>query len=337
MRKIILASIFTIASVALAEEVKVTGYGSNYTSALENAKVVALEMGASTFIIGETTVRNGSVKENIDQYNGGTIKRYEIVSHYPTAMGYEVTIVADVVPKNNSIKRGSTPLKIDFDEYQQREKIVDRLDNVGNAIHAKVSHPTYKIGKHQTTIYTDVVLTWQPKWISDMKSFSAVVADKGTTSSNTYDNVSGGVTNSIITRFGLPGALVGLAADKAFKPETPPNNDKMMVCFGSKNGNSVDCNNINVDMSFPINPKLVLVAESNGRKYVLHEHFLDMKMYRYVYPGDSLKTTILSNYKTRFHNPALIVYEQETEKIPLTFNVDNSIIKSASNVFVYLK
>ena len=67
MKKTLLA-LALASSFAFADEVTVTGYGSNYNAALENAKVVALEKGASTFIIAESNARNGRVEEKIDQY-----------------------------------------------------------------------------------------------------------------------------------------------------------------------------------------------------------------------------------------------------------------------------
>jgi len=335
----LLFSLMLIASVAVAEEVQVTGYGSNYNSALENAKVAALEKGASTFIIGESTARNGKMTEEIDQYNGGVIKKYDIVSQRSTNLGYEVTIVADVVPKNNAVRKTKTPFNVDFEEYEKREKIVNRLDNVGKAIHAQVTKTGTKIGRYETTVYGQVVLTWQPKWVTDMKSLTSVINEKGTTTNNVYDNVAGSGINGLMSRFGVLGAMTGMAVDSAIRPTPQQNSDYMMVCFGEYYGNGVDCNNLSVDMTFPRSPKLVLVAKVEGRGHVvLYEQYLDMKMYKYVSSGDSMNTSnLFKSYKVSFHNPALLVYEQQSQVVDLTFNVDNSIIKSVTEIGVYLK
>ena len=63
MKKTALALLFA-ATFANAAEVKVTGYGSNYDSALENAKVAALEQGASTFIMSERNAKANRVNES---------------------------------------------------------------------------------------------------------------------------------------------------------------------------------------------------------------------------------------------------------------------------------
>ena len=73
MKKTLLA-LALASSFAFADEVTVTGYGSNYNAALENAKVAALEKGASTFIIAESNARNGKVEKKINQYNNNIMK-----------------------------------------------------------------------------------------------------------------------------------------------------------------------------------------------------------------------------------------------------------------------
>lgn len=339
MKQLILSLLF-LSSVVMAEEVTVTGFGTTYNSALESAKVSALEKGASTFLIGENSARNGKVTEEIDQYNGGILQKYQVVSHQQTPNGHEVTIVADVVPKNNTVRRKSrTDLNIDFEEYEQREKVVARLDNISKAIHAKVTNVQPSIGRYETTVRGSVLLSWQPKWITDMKSFGKVMNDNGKTTNNIYDNASGSLVNALMTRAGFVGAMVGMGVDAAARPETPMNSNSMMYCFSQFYNSSFDCTNAGVDITFPRNPKLVIVAKSNGRDIVLYEQYLDMKMYRYVSAGESMGTTGLlrTNYQTRFHNPAFIIHEQETQTVDLTFNVENSIIKSVTELYVYVR
>lgn len=331
MKKTLL-SLLIISSVASAEEVRVIGYGATYNSALENAKSQALEKGASTFIIGENRVRNGRVTEEIDQYNGGVIKTYKIVSRNSTPVGYEVEIIADVVPKNNSMKRNSgSSLGIDFDEYNKRERIVKHLDNVTTAIRADVMSTTHKIGRYETTIYTNVVLSWQPKWISDMKSFVSVVNVKGNTNSNIRDRVTGGAISYSMTAFGPLGALASLGVYSATKPDEQPINQNMMVCFS---GN--ECSSIDVDMTLPRNPKLVLVADVGGEEVVLYEQFLDMKMYRYVPAGETVSNSIFRSYNVRYNQPALLIDEKQ-QTVPVAFTVANDLIRNVSNVNVFLR
>jgi hypothetical protein len=331
MKKTLL-SLLIMSSIASAEEVRVTGYGATYNSALENAKTQALEKGASTFIIGENRARNGHVTEEIDQYNGGVIKTYTIVSRNSTHIGYEVEIIADVVPKNNSMKRNSgTSLDIDFEDYDKRERVVRHLDNVSTAIRADVMPTSHKIGRYETTVNTNVVLSWQPKWISDMKSFASVVNQKGNTSNNIRDRVTGSAISYSMTAFGTLGALTSLGVYNATKPNEQPTNQNMMVCFS---GN--ECSSIDVDMTFPRNPKLVLVANIGGQEVVLYEQFLDMKMYRYVPAGETVNNSIFKSYNVRYNQPALLIDERQ-QTVPVSFNLSNDVIRNVSSVNVFLR
>ena len=118
-------------SMALAEEVTVTGYGSTFDNALANAKMQALEKVTGTFIISESEYKNKQYKETIDQYNGGIINKYDIVSSSKKSTGYEVTIVADVDRKKDNRMKVNKPVALDVQQqdYKEKEKVFDRLDN----------------------------------------------------------------------------------------------------------------------------------------------------------------------------------------------------------------
>jgi hypothetical protein len=333
MKKSLLALLFVCSSV-FAGEVTVTGYGSNYHAALENAKTSALEKGASTFIIAESNARNGRVEEKIDQYNGGVIKSYRIVDHRSTAMGYEVTIVADVVPKNNTQKRTTTPFNIGFDEYEKRERVVRRLDDVGKAIHANIANPQTKIGREETTISTNIELSWQQKWLSDMKLFTSTINEKGKTTSNARESLAGGVTTALIGVHPLAGAL----GWEVLKPDPIQLQDNMMVCFGMYIKSSVDCFNLDVDMTMPRNPKIVVIGKVQGQDVFLHEQYLeDSKMYKFVSAGDSRYNRFFPNYKTTYNQPALVIFENEKQSVPVKFAVNNELVKQLESVQVYLR
>lgn len=333
MKKSLLALLFVCSSV-FAGEVKVTGYGANYHAALENAKTSALEKGASTFIIAESNARNGRVEEKIDQYNGGVIKSYSIIEHRSTAMGYEVTIVADVVPKNNTQKRTTTPFNIGFEEYEKRERVVQRLDDVGKAIHANIANPQTKIGREETIISTNIELSWQQKWLSDMKLFTSTINEKGKTTSNTRESLAGGLSTYL---FGVS-PILGAIGWEATKPDPIQLQDNMMVCFGMYIRSSVDCFNLDVDMTMPRNPKIVVIGKVRGQDVFLHEQYLeDTRMYQFVNAGDYRSNRFLPNFKTTYNQPALVIFENEKHSLPVKFAVSNDLVKQLESVQVYLR
>jgi hypothetical protein len=337
MKKTALALLFA-ATFANAAEVKVTGYGSNYDAALENAKVAALEQGASTFVMSERNARSNHVTESIDEYTSGVIKSYKVVSKQQNTLGYEVTIIADVVPKDNTIKKGKqSSFSPDFTEYERREKIVSRLDNVGHALYADVQNPNYKIGRTNTTVYADVVISWQQKWVSDMRAFSTTINEKGSTSTNTHGEIAAGVSNAVKSATG--NGLLGWLAWEAAKPAPAPEwRDNQMVCFGAYRNSTVDCYNIDVDFAYiPRNPKLVMIATVDGQQIQLYEQYVDMQLYTFASAGDVWYNKFFPQHKTTMNQPAFMVYEKESQKMQVKFDVNNELMKRINNVQIYIR
>ena len=326
MKKTFLALAF-LSAFASAEEVTVTGYGTNYNSALENAKVSALEKGASTFIIGERKAINGKVTEEINQYNGGIIKTHSIISHQPTPLGYEVTIKADVVPKNNLIK------KINFEEqlqeFQSKTKVISKIENLDKAIHIDVNNPTYKIGNNYSQVYLDVTLSWQPKWITDTKSFMTVVDQNGNVTNTTHENLSKSLFTTLASNFGIGGAVTAVAVSSITHPTPKGESDLPMVCFDE------NCSTINLNL--PKDQKLVVVGKVNDKEIVLYQGMFNTRLYKHLEAGHTINDKWIYKQATTYHQPTLLIFEKEIQKFPLTFIAENDIIKSVSTINVYLK
>ena len=253
-------------------------------------------------------------------------------------IGHEVTIVADVVPKNNTIKKGKqSSFTPDFNEYDRREKIVSRLDNVGSAIYADVSTPNYKVGRYHTTVYVDVTLAWQPKWLGDMHSFTSTIAEEGSTSTNTHGEIAAGVSNAVKGVTGN-GVLGWLAWEATKPPPAPEFRDNQMVCFGATVNSSVNCRNLDVDLvGMPRSPKLVMIANVNGSQVQIAEQYVDIKLYKFASAGDTRYNRFFPRHKTTLNQPALLVFENERQRVPLKFDVENNLMRQIDSVQVYLR
>jgi hypothetical protein len=328
MKKTLLALLLAT-SFAFAEEVTVTGYGNDYNAALENAKVLALEKGASTYIIGEKRATQGRVTESIEQYNGGVIKSFKVISHRNDPLGYEVEIVADVTPKDNRVIRNNTDFSADFKEFSERERVVNKLDNVGSAISATVVNPKYNVGRYSTVASGRVVLTFQPKWVSDMREFTKVVNQKGLTSNNVHKTLHGQGVAALLQ-------VSPIAAVGAFvlgQPSEAPMSNDMMVCFDGS-----DCYSVGVNFeNMPRVPKLVLASVVNGNEYILYEQELDMKMYELIHAGEGRYHSTFSAYKTNYNQPTLIVYPNRQHVVDVSFVIDNTLAKQMDNIKVFLR
>lgn len=333
--KMTLLALAFVSAFASAEEVTVTGYGANYTTALENAKVLALEAGTSTFIIGETKAYDGKVTETIDQYNGGTIKSYKIISQTNNLLGYEVEIVADVVPKkDNRVIRKSVELP-DFQEFDARVKVTDRLNNIGHAISAVVENPRWSVGRYSSTMNADVIMSFQPKWVSDVQAFSDVINEQGKVSNNAYRNTHGNIVSMLLN----VNPFVAVAVHQIGQQTPIANTNEMMVCFAEYYNGSTECNNIGVNFdNIPRSPKLVIIAtDKTNRDYILYQHMLDTKMYEFVQAGESKTHRTFTSFKKTYYQPALILYTKETKRMNINFDVDNNLAKNLQSIKVYLK
>ena len=329
MKKTILALLLA-STLVNAEPITVTGYGSTYDSALKNAKTQALEKGASTFIIGESTARNGKVTEQIDQYNGGVIKSYAIVNSTNAFNGYEITITADVVPKDNRVVRESAEFTPNYKEFTDRLAVFDQIDNVGKAITAKLVNPKYEIGRRTVIMNASIVMSFQPKWLSDVKEFSTVINEKGSTSSNTYNRVHGGVVSGL-----LPVSPLLAVAATAFTEKPQKTSNAMMICFDS----SRNCSTVGISFdNIPRSPKLVIIGVTeSGHERILYEHLLNTNLYEFYSPGETVTSKYFVSYNVTYKQPTLMLNTKKTDIVDVSFDIDNDFARQLRGVKIYLK
>lgn len=325
-------------SVAFAEEVTVTGYGSTFDNALANAKMQALEKVTGTFIISESEYKNKQYKETVDQYNGGIINKYDIVSSSKKSSGYEVTIVADVDRKKDNRMKVNKPVELNAQQqdYKEKEKVFDRLDDFSKAVSIQTSHLTYNVGRNNTTINLNVILSFQPKWVSDVKSFAKVIDEEGKTSSNIYPTIHGSVVASLMSL--NPFAAVAVA--EVGKPKQAERSDDMMVCFAENKRSSISCKSIGVDFrNMHATPRLVVYG-SYGSVYnkdvELWSQYAHPTIYEFVQAGDK-RSTWFRNINNTYDQPALLVYEREQQVVNIRFVVDNSELDKIKGIKVVLQ
>jgi hypothetical protein len=334
--KIFLVILLFISSIASAKEVTVTGSGSTYDRALANAKMLALENVTGTFIIGEKEYRDKEFRESMEQYNGGIIKSFRVQGYKEFPHHIEVTITADVVEKKDNRIEGKNKqsFNIEFDEHEQRRVVVDKLDNVNNMIAIEIQKPTYEVDRHSSIISIDMSMKMQPKWVSDMQSFTDVIGEDGKTSNNAYSSIHGGVVSSMLGSNPIGAVMLGVLAAPAPKQKS----EQTMVCFAKVRGSFLNCKNIGVSfVKIPKYPQLVVEVISDGVKYTVYKQRLDMKMYEFVHPGEYRNHYFFKSYKEEFHQPAWVIYTGEKEERVLRFKLDNRIAKDVQNVRVYLK
>ncbi len=322
-------------SVAFADEVTVTGYGSTFDNALANAKMQALEKVTGTFIIGESEYKNKQYKESIDQYNGGIINKYDIISSSKESTGYKVTIVADVDRKKDNRMNVNKPvaLNVQQQDYKDRQKVFDRLDDFSKAVSIQLSQPTYNVGRNSTTINLNVAMGFQPKWVSDMNSFGKAIDEEGNPSSNIYPTLHGSIVSGLMTT--IP--LAAIAVAEIGKPKQVEKSDDTMVCFARTKGSSVSCQSIGVDFrNMHATPRIVVYGSINDKDVELWSQYAHPTFYEVLHAGDK-RATWFKNINNTYNQPALFVYENEQQIANVRFVIDNKQMDQIKNIKVVLQ
>lgn len=169
--KFVIAFLLVLLSLpAYALEVMAAGFGNTYEESLKNAKMVALDKVNGAWINGDSYVRNGMFSEKITQYNGGVIRKYEVMKNDVTF----VIIKADVVPRSeNTVYTNTGDVSNDMrseldgrrDNYTARQKAIKVIDNRERAIAFKVSSIQYVNQGQSTIVVIRGVASLQPMWV----------------------------------------------------------------------------------------------------------------------------------------------------------------------------
>lgn len=326
MKKLIF--LLTLASsVASAEIVTVTGYGKDYETSLNNAKIAALEKVTGTWIHSQSRSIDGSYNEDITQYNGGVIKSYDVIS----AAERQVTIRADVdIIKDNRV--GSRSASI---HHETKNDLVDKakkniqlsnavstLDSKNKAFAVNVKDIQYaNFGQNtQVTIYAE--MAWSPKWYSDVKSLATTVDNRTQPSNNVRNQVAANVTRAMsvspITAV-LGSIFYQNASEKPREHQAEPS-----ICFGTRRAYVADdCYVMNFNLNnfvySSFNLRITGLALDGTKHVETNTTFENSKMYSYVLPGTQKRSMIDVTYT--YNNPTLILYSEENVKLKMKFTV----------------
>lgn len=170
MRFVLAFLLVLLALPAYALEVIAGGFGNTYEESLRNAKMVALDKVNGAWINGDSYVRNGMFSEKITQYNGGVIRKYEILKNDVTF----VIIKADVVPRDsNTVHANSGDVSSEMrgeldgrrDNFNARQKAIKVVDNRERAIAFKVNSIKYENQGQSTIVVIRGVASLQPMWV----------------------------------------------------------------------------------------------------------------------------------------------------------------------------
>lgn len=185
MKALLVAAILSCAcNFVQAVEVTVTGYGGSSDEALQNAKVLAIEYAASTFVTGKREITDGKYKETLGQYNGGLVQKYVVKSTAINDGVYAVTILADVNTDkiNDIITNGDTAtntvvpqIEKAFDEIHKVQAAWVAISAASDPFVFAVDDVKYKIDGEYVQSEYHLHMKWNPKWLDDARQLAKAV------------------------------------------------------------------------------------------------------------------------------------------------------------------
>lgn len=232
---------------AQAAEVIVTGYGKSVDEAVANARTAAVGQVAGTFVTGQSTLEGDAYRSRTDEYNGGRIRKHEILSVDEENGLFAVRILADVdTDKVNTVivsngaeidARVADQLDSARDDHEKTRRIVEALDDPTQAFAVEVTKVTYRNRGELTDLVVQGRIVYSPKWYDDVQVMAKTIGRKVDIGSKWREALWGLAALSAAVNPMLPGTLFSVArhANPPPKPSSEP-----IVCFGKDNGWDID-------------------------------------------------------------------------------------------------
>jgi hypothetical protein len=230
-----------------AAEVTVTGYGTSVDEALANARTTAVGQVAGTFVTGQSTLDGDAYRSRTNEYNGGRIRKHEILSVDEKNGLFAVRILADVDTDKVNTVIVSNGAEIDAqvadqldgarDDHEKTRRIVEALDDPAQAFAVEVTKVTYRNRGELTDLVVQGRIVYSPKWYDDVRVMAKTIGRKVDIGSKWREALWGLAALTAAVNPMLPGTLFSIARHATPPPKPSPEH---MVCFGKDNGWDID-------------------------------------------------------------------------------------------------
>lgn len=149
------------------------------TNSLQLAKIAALDKANGIWIRGERHVDNNSYNERITQYNGGVIRKYDIVDQSNNC----TTIKAEIIPRQqNGMHTNSLDVPSEIrseldgrkENYKSRKIAIKEVDNRKRALKFVTKSLRYENKGSSTIVIVDGDLLYQNMWLSEYQELQNV-------------------------------------------------------------------------------------------------------------------------------------------------------------------
>ncbi|OYW38269.1 MAG: hypothetical protein B7Z35_07810 [Hydrogenophilales bacterium 12-61-10] len=323
-----------------AEEVTVTGYGSTVDVALQNAKTAAVEQVAGTFITGKSTLDGDQYRSRTDQYNGGLIKRHEILSTIEQDGLFAVRIQADVdTDKVNSVIESNGAeitapvadrIEKSRDDFEKTKRIIEALDDPAQAFAVQVKNVTYRNQGDLTKIIAQIEIIYSPKWYDDVHLMAKTIGREIDTGAWWREALWGLAALSAAFNPALPGTLFSIARQAEVKPKSIP---EYIACFGKDNGWGVDeCYEIRHPLSRTTgSSEIKLVGRLIQGDEVLNfgevTIYTAEELFMSVWDGRKAYFQKSARPNRSFHNPGIVLFRKGAATVMYEITVPTEKLK----------
>lgn len=247
MNWLLVVLLLLLAGTAEAREVVATGYGTSVEFALENAKTLAIEQVAGTFVTGTTTVVEGAYRSRIEQHHGGFIRHYQVLDMGQTDGLISAKIKAEVATGKINTVHSDQGADISRDAAEQlaqtaytiepTARMVAALDDPLQALVVHIVKISYANRGPLTDVDIDAEITLNPKWYDDVKTMERTAGHRIDLGSAWADVLWGMAALSAIINPMLPGTLSHLARAAEKKPSASL---EYATCFGTEASRDID-------------------------------------------------------------------------------------------------
>lgn len=181
-------------SMSLAKEVTAEGHGASVEEAVQNAKINATDIAASTFVSSKQELKDGKFKEVLAKYSGGFIINSKVTSVETTNGIFKVVIVANVDTKKINevifskgeinVGNAANTLRGVVDEKVTLTKAWTDLGKVSDPLVLNVVSTKFNVGPdNKVTASHHIEVKWNKKWMDDVKTLSTASWKKPTAES----------------------------------------------------------------------------------------------------------------------------------------------------------
>jgi hypothetical protein len=269
------------------------------------------------------------------EYNGGVIKKYDVL-RYDAEQGV-IVIQADVdIHKDNRVTSSTAKISDSIrqkladsqDKHEKIEKSVSYLNAPEKAFTGTISSVDYKNMGRVTQVTVNTVVTWTPKWTSDVEELGKTIGMEGKYSSNNEQRATGALGNALFAYNPFAAGIASIAYAAA-RPKDVEDDRDPMVCFaGKKYSVATDCHTLGTNFSnFNNLLRTRIMAYGDDDKPVF-KHEADAKnqmMFERFNIGDVKRGA--NGYSVRYHQPAMIIYREEQMKVAYVFEVPTKYVK----------